>query len=213
MNMISYVRKEAFSPFQIKNVAFQNRIVMAPMVRFGFQTDKGSMGDELIREYTASADKGIGLIIIQLLSVSPEVTFERGAGSSGGVGVYSEEHIGYLSRIAKACHDGNSRVFAQLCLSGYGYDSTYSKDVNALSSEELVCIRNRFIYAARLCKKAGLDGVELHGAHTYFLNMLASRFSNKRKDKYGGALMGRLALAKEIINGIQEFSGDSFLIR
>ena len=59
-----------FSSYQIKKVMFKNRIVMAPMVRFGFPCSDGIMGDMLIREYLEYCDQEIGLLISQSLSVS-----------------------------------------------------------------------------------------------------------------------------------------------
>ena len=58
-----------FSSYQIKKVMFKNRIVMAPMVRFGFPCSDGIMGDMLIREYLEYCDQEIGLLISQSLSV------------------------------------------------------------------------------------------------------------------------------------------------
>ena len=59
-----------FSSYQIKKVMFKNRIVMAPMVRFGFPCSDGIMGDVLIREYLEYCDQEIGLLISQSLSIS-----------------------------------------------------------------------------------------------------------------------------------------------
>lgn len=197
---------DIFSPIQIKNVHFNNRIVMAPMVRFGFSSHAGIMGAELLQEYLKRADKGIGLMISQVLGISPECTI------SGGAGAWSEKHIGYLSQIAEASHKNGTRFFAQLGLFGYAYHEKTTKNVNALTTQDLIKIRNEFIHAAQICKKAGLDGIELHGAHTFFLNMMASAYSNKRTDIYGGDLIGRLNLVKEITEGIKEFAGDDFIV-
>lgn len=195
-----------FSPIQVKGLSFQNRIVMAPMVRFGFSCRAGMMGTELLQEYLKRADKGIGLIISQVLSVSPNEAI------AGGAGAYSERHIDYLKQIADVSHQNGTRFFAQLGLPGYAFYEASTKDVNALTTQELIQIRDEFIHAAEICKKAGLDGMELHGAHTFFLNMMASSFSNRRQDKYGGDLTGRLTLVKEITEGVKNSAGDGFLV-
>ena len=88
---------DIFSPIQVKNVYFTNRIVMAPMVRFGLPSENGVMGEKLLQDYLVRADKGIGLMISQTLGVSTERE------TAGGAGAYSDQHIGYLSKIAKAC--------------------------------------------------------------------------------------------------------------
>lgn len=203
---------DIFTPLQIKHVLFKNCIVMAPMVRFGFPTKDGEMQDKLILEYTKRADKEIGLLISQVISVSPTDNLSKNVTTSGYAGAYSEQHIPYLRKIAESCHKNGSRFFAQLGLAGYAYGDIHSKDINKLTTNELALICNQFINAARICKKAGLDGIELHGAHTFFLNMVSSSYSNRRKDRYGGDLTDRLTLVKEIIDGIKEFSANNFLI-
>jgi 2,4-dienoyl-CoA reductase-like NADH-dependent reductase (Old Yellow Enzyme family) len=47
-------------PIQVKNIHFVNRVVMAPMVRFGLPSENGIMGDKLLQDYLGRADKGIG---------------------------------------------------------------------------------------------------------------------------------------------------------
>lgn len=73
-------------------------------------------------------------------------------------------------------------------------------------------MRDEFINGARICKDAGLDGIELHGAHSFFLNMMVSPLSNRREDEYGGDINGRLFLLKEIIECIQDFDDDNFIV-
>lgn len=195
-----------FSPLQVKGVHFTNRIVMAPMVRFGFSCKNGIMGEKLLQEYLERADKDIGLMISQVLCVSPD------AKTAGGAGAYSEDHIGYLHKMAEAGHRNGSCFFAQLGMPGYAFYDNFMKDVNSLTTQDLIKIRDKFIHAAEICKKAGLDGIEMHGAHTFFLNMMSSVCSNRRQDIYGGDLFGRLTLAKEIIEGIKSFAGDNFIV-
>lgn len=195
-----------FSPIQVKNVHFTNRIAMAPMVRFGWPSENGIMGEKMLQDYVGRADKGIGLMISQVLGVSTEREIV------GGAGAYSEQHIGYLRKIAEACHKNGTRFFAQLGLPGFSFYDNNSEDVNKLTKQELIKIRDWFIHGAEICQKAGLDGIELHGAHTFFLNMMASAYSNKREDIYGGDLIGRLTLAKEITEGVKSFAGDNFIL-
>ncbi|MCL2457296.1 MAG: NADH:flavin oxidoreductase [Desulfobulbus sp.] len=197
---------DIFSPIQVKNTNFANRIVMAPMVRFGFPCNEGVMGEKLLQDYLGRADKGIGLMISQALSVSPERPIP------GGAGAYAEKHISNLNRIAEACHTSGTKFIAQLSLAGFSFYDVHAEDVNKLSKNDLVTIRNEYIHAAENCMKAGLDGVELHGAHTFFLNEMASSYANNRQDEYGGNLTERLFLAREIIEGIRGIAGESFLI-
>lgn len=197
---------DIMSPIKVKNVDFKNRVVMAPMVIFGLTSENGVMEPKLVEHYLKRADTGIGLMISQALSVSPDEKI------NGGAGAYSDSHIPYLSKIKEACHKNGTRFFAQLAYPGFSYYNDRSKDVNELKEKDLTKIRDEFINGAEICKKAELDGIEMHGAHTFFLNMMASPQSNKREDEYGGDINGRLFLLKEIVNGIKDFAGDDFIM-
>lgn len=194
-----------FEPIRIKNVPFYNRVVMAPMVPFGMpQLATGVMSDTLLRHYLDRAANGMGLMITQSLSV----TIARP--TAGGAGIYADEHIDHLRAIAAACHERDTRLFAQLAYPSIGQQNGDS--VDRLTAEELAVITEEFVEAAFRCKEAGCDGIELHGAHGFFLNMFASPLANQRTDIYGGDVDGRLHLVRSIINGIRTFLDDDFII-
>lgn len=150
-----------FEPINIKNVQFQNRVVMAPMVPFGMpQLPNGAMSGAILRHYLDRAGNGMGLMILQSLSVTSKGSHD------GGVGVYADEHMKFLHSIANACHERGTKLFAQLTYPSTGHLNGDS--VNALTSEELTEITGEFVSAALRCKKTGCDGIELHGAHGFF---------------------------------------------
>jgi 2,4-dienoyl-CoA reductase-like NADH-dependent reductase (Old Yellow Enzyme family) len=66
--------------------------------------------------------------------------------------------------------------------------------------------------AALRVKKAGYDGLEIHGAHGFFLSQFMSPHLNKREDAYGGDAERRGALALEIYREVRKAAGDSFPI-
>ncbi len=191
--------------FQLGNVTFQSRIVMAPMVPFGItQEENGALSEAGIRHYTVRAQEGLGLMISQALAVSDK------AAMNGGAGAFSDAHIPGLRAVADACHEKDIRFFAQLSYPGPGYGNGGS--IMDFSEDDLRVIGADFVRAARRCADAGCDGVELHGAHSYFLNMLASSVANRRTDAYGGDLDGRLRLVAEIVEGIRGFAGPDFIV-
>ena len=199
-----------FSQIKVKGVNFSNRIVMAPMVHFGYKNKNGNMEEKLLNTYLNYADKGIGLIISQALLVTDKK--EIVGDVSNWAGIYSNEHIEYLRKISDTYHKYGTKFIAQLNTLNFKFLEKNSNDINKLSKEDLIYLRDCFIKSAKFCQEAGLDGIELHGAHTYFFNMLSSEISNKREDNYGGNLIERLNLAKEIIEAIKSFSKDDFII-
>ena len=199
-----------FSQIKVKGVNFSNRIVMAPMVHFGYKNKNGNMEEKLLNTYLNYADKGIGLIISQALLVTDKK--EIVGDVSNWAGIYSNEHIEYLRKISDTYHKYGTKFIAQLNTLNFKFLEKNSNDINKLSKEDLIYLRDCFIKSAKFCQEAGLDGIELHGAHTYFFNMLSSEISNKREDNYGGNLIERLNLVKEIIEAIKSFSKDDFII-
>ena len=68
-----------------------------------------------------------------------------------------------------------------------------------------------FAKTAELCKKAGVDGVEVHAVHEgYLLDQFAIEFFNKRTDRYGGSFENRYRFAVEVVNAIKKKCGDDF---
>jgi len=82
------------------------------------------------------------------------------------------------------------------------YSENYVVKPRELTTGELEMLVESFIKAAARARKAGYDGVELHGAHTYLVGAMMSPALNKRTDKYGGSFEKRMRFPKEIVDGI-----------
>ena len=68
-----------------------------------------------------------------------------------------------------------------------------------------------FAKTAKLCKEAGVDGVEVHAVHEgYLLDQFAIEFFNKRTDDYGGSFENRYRFAAEVVKAIKESCGEDF---
>ena len=82
--------------------------------------------------------------------------------------------------------------------------------VRGLRHGEVKKLIQQFIDGAVRCKKAGVDGVELHAAHGYLLQQFLSPNTNLRKDEYGGSLENRARFITEIIQGIKKECGADY---
>ena len=80
--------------------------------------------------------------------------------------------------------------------------------VRALSRREVKQLVRQFVQGAVRCKKAGVDGVELHGTHGYLIQQFLSPNTNQRTDEYGGSFENRLRFLREIVEGIRKECGD-----
>lgn len=77
------------------------------------------------------------------------------------------------------------------------------QETRALTLKEVEALVQDFVKGAQWAQKAGMDGVELHGAHGYLISQFLSPYTNKRTDKYGGSFDKRLTFIQEIIAGIK----------
>jgi len=80
-----------------------------------------------------------------------------------------------------------------------------------MTVEQIHEIIEAFAKTAKLCKDAGVDGVEVHAVHEgYLLDQFAIEFFNKRTDEYGGSFENRYRFAAEVVKAIKESCGEDF---
>ena len=80
-----------------------------------------------------------------------------------------------------------------------------------MTKEQIHEIIEAFAKTAKLCKDAGVDGVEVHAVHEgYLLDQFAIEFFNKRTDEYGGSFENRYRFAVEVVKAIKESCGEDF---
>ena len=80
-----------------------------------------------------------------------------------------------------------------------------------LEEKEIEEMIDAFAKTAKLCKEAGVDGVEVHAVHEgYLLDQFTLKYTNKRKDKWGGTFENRYRFATEIVKKIKETCGENY---
>ena len=80
-----------------------------------------------------------------------------------------------------------------------------------MTKHQIQEIIEAFAKTAKLCKEAGVDGVEVHAVHEgYLLDQFAIEFFNKRTDEYGGSFENRYRFAVEVVHAIKEACGQDF---
>jgi 2,4-dienoyl-CoA reductase-like NADH-dependent reductase (Old Yellow Enzyme family) len=80
----------------------------------------------------------------------------------------------------------------------------------ALNLDEIRMLVAAFGDAARRCKEAGLDFIEIHAAHGYLINQFFSPNSNVRSDFYGGSFKNRIRFLLEVMDDIRGKCGPDF---
>ena len=186
-----------YTPLNIKGKTLKNRIVLGPAERVGLTYDNAIMGEDVVQEYEILAENNIGLMIFQSLVVSQESIDYTGWPMPGA---YKKENLEPLKRIADVARQNGSVFIVQLG-SGFPYS-------NEWTTEDMDEFLNQYLVAAKLCIDAGVDGVEIHGAHDLTLGQIVDPFKNQRTDKYRNGL----DFVQEIVNWIRSHAPEDFIL-
>lgn len=77
----------------------------------------------------------------------------------------------------------------------------------AMSPADMERVADEFVTAAKLCRDAGFDAVELHMGHGYLLNQFISPLSNRRRDEFGGCAENRARFPARVLARVKEAVG------
>jgi 2,4-dienoyl-CoA reductase-like NADH-dependent reductase (Old Yellow Enzyme family) len=201
---------DLFEPMTLtRGPAWKNRFMLAPLTNSQSHAD-GTLSDDEFDWLTARADGGFGLVMTCASHVQ-----RIGQGFPGQLGIFSDEHLPGLTRLADAIRAKGAVSSVQLHHAGIrspealigetpvGPSENAETGARALGEGEVEALREDFIAAAVRAERAGFDGVELHGAHGYILCAFLSPELNQRTDRYGGSAENRARLIFEIIAGVR----------
>ncbi len=208
-----------FDPMPLtRGPAWRNRFMLAPLTNLQSHAD-GVLSDDEFNWLTYRAEGGFGLVMTCAAHVQRE-----GQGFPGQLGVFSDDHLPGLTRLAGAIRAAGAVSSVQLHHAGIrspkdliGGDPRGPSDdaetgARAYSTAEVEALRDAFIAAAVRAQQAGFDGVELHGAHGYVLCAFLSPETNQRTDRYGGSLENRARLLFEILDGVRAATRPDFQV-
>lgn len=214
-----------FESITLGNLTLSNRIIMAPLTRCRATAKR--VPNELMATYYEQRATA-GLIITEATSISP-----MGVGYPNTPGIWSEDQMNGWKLITHAVHEKGGKIFLQLWHVGRISDPEYldgklpvsASNIaaeghpnllrpirpfvtpRALEISEISAIVEDYKQAAFNAKKAGFDGVEIHGANGYLLDQFLQDNCNKRTDIYGGSLENRARLMLEVTDAVAEVWG------
>ncbi len=203
-------------PFQFKNgVEVHNRLVLAPMTHYSSQPT-GEVSEHELAYYRKRA-KNVGLAITACAYVT-----EDGKGFPNAFGVNDDKFIPGLRQLAESLQAEGAKAILQIFHAGrmsppnlVPNEQPVSASAvapvregavtpRALETEEVEAIIQAFGDATRRAIEAGFDGVEIHGANTYLIQQFFSPHSNRRDDRFGGDVEGRLTFPREVIRAVKD---------
>ncbi len=208
------------SSIKVGSLELPNRVLMAPLTRC--RAEAGDVpGDLIATHYAQRATAG-------LLIAEATMVMAGNAAFPGAPGVHSDAQVAGWKKVTDAVHAAGGRIFLQIWHGGrachsamnngqqpvapsaIAIDSTvYTPDgmvpyemPRVLADAEIPQIVAGFRKAAENAKRAGFDGVEIHGANGYLLDQFMRDGSNKRSGPYGGSIENRARLMLEVTEAV-----------
>jgi len=194
----------------------RNRVVLAPMTNMQSHVD-GSLGADELRWLSSRAEGGFGVVMTCAAHVAKD-----GQGWQGELGVFDDALMPGLTGLATALRDLGATSILQMfhgglrasaALTGVTPWSASEGDGNrAATSDDIPRVIGQFADAAARARRAGFDGVEIHGAHGYLFTQFLSAIQNRRTDEWGGSLDNRGRLVRETMRAVRARVGSSFTV-
>ena len=213
-----------FSPLQLRDLTFRNRIAVSPMCQYS-STD-GFATDWHLVQLGSRAVGGAALVMTEAAAVEA-----RGRISPHDLGIWKDEHIEMLARTAAFVRSQGAVAGMQLAHAGRkastrrpwegggvipesegGWQTVAPSAIPfnpgdpapaELTASEIQAIVEAFAAAARRALEAGFQLVEIHAAHGYLAHEFLSPLSNQRKDEYGGSFENRTRFALEVTRAVR----------
>ena len=188
-----------FEPINVGGLEVKNRIMFPPMVSKRPAGQTGFMTKDLIDLSVSIAKGGVGIFVLEFTSIwPPQITL---------LGIHHDGCIPGLRALTDAVHaQSDAKIFIQI-----GDHLPGLLNIDEVPIEMFYAFIESFKLAAVRAKKAGFDGIELHGAHGYFLAASLSN-RNSRKDDYGKNLDGRMKLIMDVFHACKEVCGKDYPI-
>jgi len=221
---------DLFSPLTIRGTTLRNRIAVSPMCEYS--CDDGFANDWHLVHLGSRAVGGAGLVFAEATAVEP-----LGRISPADLGIWKDEHIANLARIARFVRDQGAAPGIQIAHAGRKASTRVPWEGGAVIREqeggwqpvapspipfrpdepvprelgvpEIHAIVEAFAAAARRALAAGFEVVEIHGAHGYLINEFLSPLTTHRTDEYGGGFEGRIRFALEVTGAVRRVWPDS----
>lgn len=207
---------EIMKRMQLQHINLKNRAARSAVHSFLGNAD-GTISEAEYRMYEQLAQNEIGLIITGHASVSPD-----GMANEEQAAIYGDAFIAQFARLKERVKPYGAKLVVQI--NHAGPRAIHSDDLagvmarelkkghhcRMLTMEEIAEIEEAFISAAARLQRAGVDGVQVHAAHSYLLSQFLDETFNQRSDAYGGCAKNRFRIVRKIIEGIKARCGDTF---
>jgi 2,4-dienoyl-CoA reductase-like NADH-dependent reductase (Old Yellow Enzyme family) len=216
-NNMDVKKKNLFESTTIGAISARNRIIRAAIA----DRAHGDVTQEVIENYRKLAAGGVGVIITGFVTVEKRELFIP------TLAFHDDKYISQHKPLIDAVHTEGGKIVLQIAsvgsfVIGGNYEGVpiyapsavehmYSKIIpKEMTVEEIKQVQKNFADAALRAKKAGYDGVEIHGAHNFLLSLFSSPYYNKRADNYGGSVENRSRMLLETVSAARQAVGSDY---
>ena len=224
MSRIDLSNSRLLAPMTFRNGrTAPNRVWVAPMTNKASHPD-GTLSDDEFGFLVARAAGGFGVVETCASPVTPD-----GQAWPGELAMYDDVHVPGWRRLAEAHRREGAILIGQAFHGGMrtlredgrptpwscspsGADAPPDEAVREGTPEDFERVIAAFAAAARRLESAGVDGVELHGAHGYLLSQFQSAELNRRTDEWGGSLEHRARLIRRTMQATRAAVSDEFIV-
>lgn len=190
------------APLAVGSKTMPNRIVIPPMADIIQKVPGNYVTEYMLQRYKAYTAGNPGMIVVEGSNVT-EMRDVREA-----IGLWKDDFIPPLRRLAEIVKAGGAVGLIQI--SNVGLKVMDENSIADISREQFLSYKEDFIRAAVRCREAGFDGVELQGAHGYYLCQVIE--TSARDDEYGGSFENRIRLLVELVQDIKKACGSDFIV-
>lgn len=209
------------SPGKINSMELKNRMVFPAMGAGLWDLDKDPECDRLAAYHARRAAAGCGLNMIEVSAV------HKTSESVGDPIIDDDKYIPCFKHIADAVHQAGGKIGVQLWHAGrqlfhpaftdpivapspIGCSEVVEQKPRELTNAECYEIIEAYGDAALRAKKAGIDCVEIHGAHGYLIDQFLNEYSNKRTDEFGGSFENRCRFGVLVVENVRKKVGPDY---
>ncbi|MGV9382047.1 oxidoreductase [Nonomuraea sp. NPDC003707] len=227
------IQHPALRPDRIGDLHLANRLAVSPMTRVSAAAD-GTPTAEMADYYAAFARGGFSLVLTE--GTYTDTRYSQSYANQPGI--VTDGHEAAWRDVVSHVHDAGAPMILQLMHAGaLSQGNRYRDDTaapsailprgqkmpeyggygpwptpRAMSQDDIYQVVHGFVTSAVRARRAGFDGVEVHGANGYLVDQFLTDYTNQRGDRYGGTVANRVRLAAEIVSAIHAEVGPRFCV-
>lgn len=211
---------DPFAPAKLGPLTLRNRLIKC--ATFEGVTPDALVTDELINFHREHAAGGVAISTVAYCAVSPEGRTDRHQ-------IWlRDEAVPGLRKLTDAIHAEGALAAAQMGHAGAVANSVSNRKkalgpgaipapmgmslTHKVTTDEIPGLLKKFADGAKLAVDSGFDALEVHCGHNYLISSFLSPLLNHRKDAYGGSLINRARLAREVLETVREAVGPDIAV-